>query len=165
MDPDSIPVPNSIPNQHMPGSTYQPLINPFPYHRHWYHSQWSQRAIETINIQAAADVYKWCKYDAKKQRKGFNENAKTLASIGATERSRTAGLMITNQLLYQLSYGGLEWRWLYQERIENSISIPIIHNNDKTSHHLPLLLTPFTLLINWKPKISITISWSREPRT
>ena len=27
--------------------------------------------------------------------------------IGATERSRTAGLMITNQLLYQLSYGGL----------------------------------------------------------
>ena len=27
--------------------------------------------------------------------------------VGATERSRTAGLMITNQLLYQLSYGGL----------------------------------------------------------
>ena len=26
---------------------------------------------------------------------------------GATERSRTADLLITNQLLYQLSYGGV----------------------------------------------------------
>ena len=35
------------------------------------------------------------------------QKAETLLGTGATERSRTAGLMITNQLLYQLSYGGL----------------------------------------------------------
>ena len=69
MDPDSIPVPNSIPNQHMPCSTYQPLINPIPYHRHWYLSQWAKRAIETINIQAADDVYKRCKYNALQVRR------------------------------------------------------------------------------------------------
>ena len=28
---------------------------------------------------------------------------------GATARTRTAGLLITNQLLYQLSYGGKSW--------------------------------------------------------
>ena len=30
-----------------------------------------------------------------------------LLKNGATERSRTADLLITNQLLYQLSYGGI----------------------------------------------------------
>ena len=31
---------------------------------------------------------------------------------GATARTRTAGLLITNQLLYQLSYGGNAWMGL-----------------------------------------------------
>ena len=46
--------------------------------------------------------------DLPKNKKGFQEQKplKALVFHGADERIRTAGLLITNQLLYQLSYVG-----------------------------------------------------------
>ena len=40
-------------------------------------------------------------------KKGFQETPETLAITGANGESRTPDLLITNQLLYQLSYGGI----------------------------------------------------------
>ena len=46
-------------------------------------------------------------YDIQETEKGFRYAvSKTFAFDGADERTRTADLLITNQLLYQLSYVG-----------------------------------------------------------
>ena len=42
----------------------------------------------------------------QKKKKGFQKKPETLSITGADDRSRTGDLMITNQLLYQLSYIG-----------------------------------------------------------
>ena len=45
-----------------------------------------------------------------------------VAKIGAGERTRTADLLITNQLLYQLSYAGLPLKQVTYEDIEITAS-------------------------------------------
>ena len=48
-----------------------------------------------------------CRYNVCKQKKGLKANClQSLDIYGAGERTRTADLLITNQLLYQLSYAG-----------------------------------------------------------
>ena len=49
----------------------------------------------------------------------FGDTSQTLDSIGAAGVNRTPDLLITNQLLYQLSYSGL--KGLYDQRFTGAI--------------------------------------------
>ncbi len=60
----------------------------------------------TIHYRLFAATYKTTCKPNKNKKAIQRKNAERLDCIGADERSRTAGLLITNQLLYQLSYVG-----------------------------------------------------------
>ena len=54
--------------------------------------------------------------DEKKQKVSGHISSETFYSIGADERNRTVDLLITNELLYQLSYIGTK-RKIIAERL------------------------------------------------
>ena len=60
-----------------------------------------------------------------KAAKTRTKKKKYLKICGALTRTRTANLLITNQLLYQLSYEGL--RIIYHEKLINPILFTLQH--------------------------------------
>ena len=64
---------------------------------------------------------------------------KTLDSldfIGAGERIRTAGFLITSEILYQLSYAGTVEHGLYQDGPGNSRNLTPVANPEPSSFSL-----------------------------
>jgi hypothetical protein len=50
---------------------------------------------------------------ANQRKKGKAVIAETLAITGADDQNRTGDLLITNQLLYRLSYIGIHWKSVF----------------------------------------------------
>ena len=70
--------------------------------------------------------------------------------LGAGRRTRTPGLLITNQLLYQLSYTSISraW-WLYRTTRKMSRSIFIYTEKIQLLHFSQIKVSRFSILCSW----------------